>query len=128
MSLLTELSSLRLARRIAASPDSSDDGIIHNVISANTAGDNTLIASPGSRLLILEIFLWNGLGAQTMLLKDGSILPLLQLTGLPVGGGLFLGFSGTGTPHFRVTAGNALLLYLSVGSQVDGFVKYRIAS
>ena len=101
-----------------------EEDTIHNMIQANITGDNILIAPPGQRIAILEIFLWNT-GLQTLLLKDGS-LPLVRLTSMPAASGFVLGFAGNGRPHFKVTAGNPLVLNLSVGSLVDGFVKYRV--
>jgi hypothetical protein len=106
MSLQTKLDALRRARRINTGLSVADD-VVHNIISANTAGDNTLVPTPGRPIEVLEIHFWNGVGAQTLVLRDGA-LPLSQWTNLPAGGGIFLGFAGNGQPHFKVSAGNDL--------------------
>jgi hypothetical protein len=124
MSLITELQALpRIRRHVAGALDAD---IVHTLIAAASAGDNILIPSPGRSLSILEIFLWNGAGAQDLTLKNG-ILPLSKLSAMPQGSGYLLGFAGTGNAHFTIPAGNNFVLNLSVGSAVDGFVKYRIA-
>jgi hypothetical protein len=80
---------------------------------------------PGPRFSIFELFLWNGSQTQTLILKDGA-LTLVPMTGFPAPSGIFFGFAGNNVPHFKVSAGNGLLLNLSVGSLVEGFAKYRI--
>jgi hypothetical protein len=122
--LFDQLTLLRQAQRIAH-PGGIGEDMVHNVIAANALGDNILIASPGRKIAIFEILILNNSGAQTLILKDGQNT-LVQLSNQAVGGGLFAGFSGSLEPHFRVTAGNSLILNLSVGALVDGFVKYKI--
>ncbi len=117
-----------IAAAIRQQPNANNAEVNHIIISAAAAGDNTLISPPGQSLEILELFLLNNVGAQTLILKDGALVPLVQMSAAAIGAGYFFGFSGTGQPHFKVSAGNPLVLNLSVGSQVDGFVKYRIAA
>lgn len=127
MSIASELAALQTARRAptaAAAAALLSGEMIHSVITANSAGNNILIPA-GQRIAVMEIFLWNAAGAQTLILQDG-VTPLNRLTGMPAGSGLMFGFAGNGEPHFRIAAGNAFLLNLSVGTLVDGFVKYRL--
>jgi len=138
MSLQCELDVIRRARRLVQGTDpgnpnaiggskkSFEDDTVHNVVNASGPGAQMLIAPPGQSLDIMEIFLWNASGTQTLTLKDGS-LTLVRLTDMAAGTGFVLGFTANGRPHFKVTAGNSLILNLSVGTQVDGFVKYRLA-
>jgi hypothetical protein len=114
----------RIARN-TANGGSSASTMVHVVIAANATGDNVLVPPPGQGIDIYEVFFWNGTGAQTLLLKNGQI-PLVQLSNFAAGAGLTLGFAGNNEPHFKVAAGNALMLNLSVGALVDGFVKYKI--
>jgi hypothetical protein len=130
--LAAELALLRSANRdmpagsTLASPfNALEDDTIHTLINANAPGDNLLISPPGQRMAIMELFLWNVAGSQTIILKDGQ-LPLFRISAMPAASGFVLGFSGTGKAHFRVTAGNPLILNLSTGTLVDGFIKYRV--
>lgn len=125
MTLQQKLANLQNAVRLQQAGGLGDD-IVHVPIFANAAGDNVIIPAPNQKMLIMEIMLWNGVGAQALQLKDGATQLLVQLTNVPVGGGLFLGFAGNGQPHFKVSQGNSLVLNLSVGSEVDGFVKYKL--
>lgn len=122
MILTDQLNLLRQAKR----SNSADDDDVHVPITANAAGPNVLVQAPGPGLEIMELFLWNGVGAQTLILQDG-LQTLLQLTNLQAQAGLLLGYTGNGKPHFKVSSGNPFVLSLSVGQQVDGYVKYRIA-
>jgi hypothetical protein len=128
--LPAELQYLALINRHAAQarPEGAliDDGIIHTLIAANVAGDNVLIPAAGRTVYVLEIQLWNGAGAQTLILKSGA-LPLNKFTAAPQGFGWGLEFTATGNAHFIVASGNALYLNLSIGSLVEGFIKYRTA-
>ncbi|MDP9054843.1 MAG: hypothetical protein M3N93_11175 [Acidobacteriota bacterium] len=125
MTLDTKLANLRHAVRVQTAAGIGDD-VVHVPIFANAAGDNVIIPAPNQRVLIMEIFLWNGVGAQTLQLKDGPAQLLTQLTNMQAGAGFFAGFTGNGQPHFRVSQGNSLVLNLSVGQAVDGFVKYKL--
>ena len=121
--LQTELDRLRSAQRQAPAATGSED-VIHTMIDASAAGDNQIIAA-GQALDILEIFIRNASAAQTIILQDGTI-PLFKLTDAAPGVGILLGYAGNGKEHFKVSAGNPLVLNLSAGAQVDGFVNYRI--
>jgi hypothetical protein len=96
-------------------------------INASAAGDNVLIPPPSRDLEILAIFLWNGVGIQTLILRDG-ITTVLQQTNTPIGGGLLLGYAGAYQPHFIASAGNPFILNLSAATQVDGYIHYRLQS
>lgn len=102
------------------------DDIVHVPIFANAGGDNTIVPPTGRQMLIVEMMLWNAVGAQTWIIKDGPANPLLTQTNVPISGGLFLGFAGNNQPHFIVSQGNGLVLNLSAGTEVDGFVKYKL--
>jgi hypothetical protein len=128
--LPVELANLALINRHAAQARPAgaliDDGIVHTLIAAATAGDNVLIPSTGRTIYVLEIQLWNGAGAQTLLLKSGA-QPLNRFTNAPQLFGWGLDFTASGNAHFIVNSGNAFILNLSIGSLVEGFIKYRSA-
>jgi hypothetical protein len=134
--LRSELIYLALAKRGPASAGGqqgtgtanrgeNEDETIHNVVNASAAGDNILLAPPGGTIEIMEFFLWNASLAQTLILKDGAFITLLRITTMAPSTGFVLGYSQNDKPHFRVSSGNALILNMSVGAQVDGFLKYR---
>ena len=125
MSLASRTAALRIAQRIAPATAPGDD-IIHVLIFANAAGNNIVVPSPNRAFDVLEIKIWNGVGAQTVQIKDGTLVVLDQMTNMPAPFAYFGGFSGNGQPHYRISNGNPLILNLSLGSQIDGFVKYRL--
>lgn len=126
MSLSFRLSNARKAVRAQTGTVIGDD-IIHVPIFANAVGDNVVIPSIGRKFLLMELFIWNAVGAQTIIYKDGTSNPLLTQTNVPIAGGLFLGFAGNDQPHFTVNAGNGFILNLSAGTEVDGYAKYKLA-
>ena len=103
------------------------DDMIHVPIFANAVGDNVVIPPPGRRFLIMELLIWNAVGAQTLIYKDGTANPLLTQVNVPISGGLFMGFAGNNQPHFTINAGNGFVINLSAGTEVDGFAKYKLA-
>jgi hypothetical protein len=119
---------LQLSNAVRAQPAAGiGDDLVHVPIFANAAGDNTIIPSPNRPILIMELFLWNAVGAQTWQIKDGAVQLLVQQANVPVSGGLMLGLTGNGAPHFKVSQGNSFVLNLSAGTEVDGYVKYKLA-
>ena len=127
MNLQERLALTAKIRRTSAPPVLStpinDD--IHTVVLASSAGDNTIVVSPGGAgFVVVEILLWQGTGAQDWVLRNGPNT-LLQMAAVPVGSGLVLGYAAEGKHHFRVDAGQPLVLNLSIGSLVTGFVKTR---
>lgn len=122
--LQCELANLK--RAIKAPPAApSNRQIIRVLISCAAIGDNTLIPAPSRDLEILEIFIWNGVTAQTLALRDGLTV-IWRQTATPIGGGFFAGFAGANQPHFLVSAGNPFVLVLAAAAQVDGFINYRL--
>lgn len=98
-------------------------------ILANLAGDNVLISTLTGRKLIYEFVIWN-VTAQTVALYQGpSVGGILQtkFTNFPSLTGFTLGFNGNfSQPHFEIDAGQPLILNLQNGTEVDGFIRYRI--
>lgn len=96
------------------------------VIDITSTGDSVIVAgSPGYRLHIHQLSLWN-VAAQTITLKDsGDILPLQgALTDFPATSGYVLPDQGE-EPHFILTDGGNFVINLSGSTQVSGFVRYR---
>ena len=100
-------------------------------VNATLAGDNIVIPPLAGIKQIFEIVLWN-VAAQTLRLTQGAAnsangLTLLQLTNFPALAGLTLGFNGSfDQPHWELDNGQPLVLNLGGGTQVDGFVRYRV--
>lgn len=115
-----------LSRAIKSKPATPGNReLIRVLISAATIGDNTLIPAPSRDLEILEIFIWNGVTAQDLALRDGRNVVWRQ-TATPIAGGFFAGYAGSFQPHFIVSAGNPFVLVLGAAAQVDGFINYRL--
>lgn len=102
-------------------------------ISAAAAGDNIIIpALPGIKQ-IFELVLWN-VTAQTMQWQQGSTasnnaIRLLRLTNFPDTTGFTLGFNGNfEMPHWEIDQSQPLILNLQNATQVDGFIRYRVAN
>jgi hypothetical protein len=136
MTLSNELGNISRIRRKPAAVSTTptgdhvhDDSILHATINAGTVGNNTLIPAANKRIEILEMLVLNPSGVQTLIFFDSQNSTaniLLRLLNYAEGAGLMLGFAGTGDPHFTIDAGNAFVLSLSVGTQVDGYIKYRL--
>ena len=95
----------------------------HATINVASAGDNTIVAaSPGKRIMVYEIFLWN-VQQNTLLLRDGDRPLTGPLTNFPAQSGLLLNY--TGAPHLETSPGQPLILNLSAANQVSGYVRYR---
>jgi len=100
-------------------------------ILAGAAGDNQLIPTLTGKKLIYELVLWN-VSAQTLALYQGpsaSGILLLMLTNFPALTGFTLGFNGSfAQPHWEIDSGQPFVLNLGVGTEVDGFIRYKISS
>jgi hypothetical protein len=98
--------------------------IINRIITAAAAGDNTLIAAQPGTIELLQLILINS-AAQTLSFLSGPTL-LQVLPAFAAGEGYELVFAPGLIPYWRIPAGNALILNLSVGTRVDGFLNYRV--
>jgi hypothetical protein len=101
-------------------------------INAAAAGDNLIIPALAGVKQIYELVMWN-VGSQTLIWQQGTTgansIVLLRLTTYPALTGLNLGFNGSfDQPHWEIDNGQPLVLHLSAGSQVDGFIRYRVAN
>jgi len=100
-------------------------------INAATAGDNVVI--PGGQAGVKQIFevvMWN-VTKQTLIWQQGLTAnsPIVQtrFTDFPDATGFTLGFNGNwDMPHWEIDNGQPLVLNLQNGTQVDGFVVYRV--
>ena len=102
-------------------------------INTNTAGDSIIIPALAGVKQIFEIVLWN-VGAQTLIIQQGGTgtaqrIQLLKLTNFPALTGYTLGFNGNfDMPHWEIDNGQSLTIVLAAATQVDGFVRYRVAN
>jgi hypothetical protein len=95
----------------------------HATINVATAGDNIIVAAtPGKRIRVYELFLWN-VQQNTLIIRDGDRPLTGPITNFPAQSGLFLNYSGA--PHFETSPGQPLVLNLSTANQVSGYVRYR---
>jgi len=99
-------------------------------INAQVTGDNVLIPQFSGRKQIYEVVIWNA-ASQTLLFQQGvtgnNPIPLFNIPGMPGNVGFTLGFNGNfDMPHWEVDNNQPLVLNLSAGSQVTGFIRYRI--
>lgn len=101
-------------------------------IVALTLGDNILIpAGIAGAKEIFELVLWN-VTAQTIALQQGltaggNAVPWFRLTDFPDKNGYTLGFNGSfEQPHFEVDNLQPLVMNLQNGTEVDGFLRYRV--
>lgn len=100
-------------------------------INAATAGDNIVIPALAGVKQIYELQMWNVTG-QTIIWQqgltgsDGTIVQT-RITDCPSLFGFTLGFNGNpDMPHWEIDNGQPLVINLSVGTQVDGFIVYRV--
>lgn len=100
-------------------------------INVSAAGDNILIpADQAGVKQVYELVMWNVTG-QSLQFQQGQTgngpLPLLPLTSFPALTGFTLGFCGSWDfPHWEVENGQPLILHLSAGGVVNGFIRYRV--
>lgn len=100
-------------------------------INAQTAGDNIIIPALAGLKSIYEVVMWN-VAAQDVLWQQGNTtgtpITLIDLPSFPATTGFTLGFNGSfEMPHWEVDNNQPLVLVLSVGTQVTGFIRYKIA-
>lgn len=102
-------------------------------INALSAGDNIIIPASAGVKQIFEMVMWN-VAAQTIIWQQGLTsggTPIVQtkFTGFPALTGFVLGFNGSfEMPHWEIDNLQPLVLNLSVGTEVDGFIRYRVAN
>lgn len=99
-------------------------------INAATAGDNIVIPALAGVKQIFELVMWNVTG-QTIIWQQGTTgqgaITQVRITDMPSLFGFNLGFNGSwDQPHWEIDTGQPLVLNLSVGTQVDGFICYRV--
>lgn len=101
------------------------------VINAATAGDNIIIPALAGEKQVFEMVIWN-VAQQTIRFTQGgatapNVQTLLQLTQFSATTGFTLGFNGSfDQAHFDLDNGQPLVMNLSAGTQVDGFIRYRV--
>ena len=87
-------------------------------------GDYIVVAgSPAARITIYELDLWN-VEQQTITLLDGPDCLRGPLTNFPALAGTK--WDNTGKPHFQLSPGRDFKINLSAGSEVSGYVKYKM--
>lgn len=117
--------------RARITPASLRRQLVRISINATNAGDNIIIpAGQAGVKQIYELVLWN-VTAQTLIFQQGQTgnqpITQLQLTNFPALTGFTLGFCGSWDfPHWEIDNGQPLILNLGGGTQVDGFVRYRV--
>ncbi len=99
-------------------------------INAALAGDNIVIPALAGVKQIFELVMWNVAG-QTIQWQQGitgaGAITQMRITDMPALFGFNLGFNGSWEqPHWEIDTGQPLVLNLSVGTQVDGFIRYRV--
>lgn len=100
-------------------------------INASTTGDTILIpAGVGGLKQIYEMVVWNVTG-QTLTFQQGftasNPIVQLRLTDFPDATGYTMGFCGSfDFPHWEIDNGSPLVLHIDGGTQVDGFIVYRV--
>jgi hypothetical protein len=103
----------------------------HIQINATVAGDNIIIPALAGNKDILELFMWN-VTAQDLVWQQGETasgnnIILAQLPSFPATSGFVLGMSAQwDMPHWEIDNNQPLVLNLSAGTQVTGFIRYRV--
>lgn len=102
----------------------------HIQINAAAAGDNIVIPPLAGAKEIMELFMWN-VGAQDIIWQQGETgdnnIVLTQLPAFPATSGFVLGMSAQwDMPHWQIDNNQPLVLNLSAGTQVTGFIRYRV--
>jgi hypothetical protein len=98
--------------------------LLARAITAAAAGDNTLIAAQPGTIELLQLILINS-AAQTLAFYSGPTL-LQVLPAFAALEGYELAFSPGLIPYWRIPPGTPLILNLSAGTRVDGFLNYRV--
>lgn len=99
-------------------------------IQASAAGDNIIIPNIAGVKQIYELVMFN-VTAQDLLWAQGETtatrIPLLALPGFPALTTLILPFNGSwDMSHWDIDTNQPLLLNLSTGTPVTGFIRYRV--
>lgn len=103
----------------------------HIQINATAAGDNVIIPALAGTKKIMELFMWN-VAAQNIIWQQGATgsgnpIILTQLPGFSAVSGFVLGMSTRwDLPHWEIDNNQPLVLNLSVGTQVTGFIRYHV--
>ena len=102
-------------------------------VNATAAGDNIIIPALAGIKDIYELVMWN-VTAQDLIWQQGTTNsanpdnPFAALpSSLPNTSGFTLGFNGNfEMAHWEIDNGQVLVLNLSAGTQVTGFIRYRV--
>lgn len=103
----------------------------HIQINATAVGDNIIIPALAGAKKIMELFMWN-VGAQNIIWQQGQTasgnsIILTQLPGFSAVSGFVLGMSARwDLPHWEIDNNQPLVLNLSAGTQVTGFIRYHV--
>lgn len=103
----------------------------HIQINAAAAGDNIVIPALAGVKDILELFMWN-VTAQDIIWQQGQTasgnpITLTQLPAFSALSGFVLGMvSSWDMPHWEIDNNQPLVLNLSAGTRVTGFIRYRV--
>ena len=102
-------------------------------INATAAGDNVVIPALAGVKQIYEVVLWNVAGQDITFQQASSTsnnsITLLALPGFPATTGFTLGFNGNwDMSHWDIDNNQPLILKLGGGTQVTGFIRYRVAN
>jgi hypothetical protein len=105
----------------------------HIQINATAAGDNIVIPALAGAKEIMELFMWN-VAAQDIVWQQGETasanpIVLTRLPSFPATSGFVLGMSAQwDMPHWEIDNNQPLVVNLSVGTAVTGFIRYRVAN
>jgi hypothetical protein len=102
----------------------------HIQINATAAGDNIVIPPLAGAKRIMELFMWN-VAAQDIIWQQGTTgnnnIVLSELPSFPATSGFVLGMVPRwDLPHWEIDNNQPLVLNLSVGTQVTGFIRYSV--
>lgn len=102
-------------------------------INAQINGDNVIIPALAGVKEIFELFMWN-VAAQDIVWQQGmtgeaNTFTITQLPSFPPTSGFVLGMSSRwDMPHWEIDNNQPLVLNLDGGTQVTGFIRYRVAN
>lgn len=116
----------RLAKRDQGSQSAKLEPVMNHVPFQilGAPGDYVVVAgTPAARITIYELDIWN-VALQTITLMDGPDRLRGPLTGFPASSGR--GWEDTGKPHFQCSPGRDFIINLSAGTEVSGYVKYKM--
>jgi hypothetical protein len=103
---------------------SKDSDLIPVPFDVTAAGDNVIIGgNSAGRIAIYQLDMWN-VAQQTITFFDGPQQLRGPFTDYPPVSGY--GLPNVGKPHFKCQPGRPFILRLSGGTQVTGFINYRM--